>query len=113
MGVRFIQHVGVGSFGDLATFFVGQRYCTDTGSCIADAGVADGADIFGNTFNNGSGAGLFFDAVFEITFAQGVLFEVSVGAGCGVTAVHADRHGGQFAGYAKLPPCGDISAARK
>ena len=72
---------GVGAF---------ERNCTDTGSCVSDAGIPDPAEVAGDALHDGGGAGLFFDGGFEVSAFESDILEEAVGSGGAVTSEDRD-----------------------
>src|SRR5690606_18937707 len=89
----------------------GQCYSTYAGRLVADARVADGVDGAGDRLHHRSRTRLLVNVRLEVAFAQSGFFEVTVGAGHGVTTEELNRLIRPVTGQTDITPGFDVAAA--
>ncbi len=96
----------VGGRFDEGLAILGERYGAHAGGDVTDAGVADAVQGGGDRLHHGGGARLLVHAALEVAVAQGVFFEVAVGAGDGVATEQLQILAGPGAVQTQVGPLG-------
>ena len=96
----------VGARLDEGLAILGERNGAYAGGDVADTGVADAVQGGGDGLYHGGGARLLVHAALEVTVAQGVFLEVTVGTGHGVATEQLQILAGPAAVQTQIRPLG-------